>query len=239
MVAGPEEQWVRVRAEYGRVAGQGGCCSGSGCCSNDYSAAELEGIPQDALLGLGSGNPLRFAELRPGETVVDLGSGGGIDVFLASPQVGRDGRVIGVDMTPEMILRAHNVAELGRFTNVEFRLGMIEALPLDDEMADAVVSNCVINLSPDKPRVFREAFRILRPGGRLVISDVVRERDLSPLKDDCGCVATAVLRDAYLADISSAGFRESRIRSDRPWRTGPSGTEASAITIVAWKPRRR
>ena len=229
---------TRVREQYGRKAnGASNDCCGPGCCSPaGYSKGELERIPAEALLGEGSGNPARHADLRAGEVVVDLGSGAGVDVFLAASLVGPTGRAIGVDMTPAMLSRARRAAERAGARNVEFHLGVIEALPLADSIADVVLSNCVINLSPDKAAVFREAFRVLRPGGRLVISDIVQERPLLILDDDCGCVSNAMLRADYLQTIRTAGFRDLRIVEDRPWRSGPAGVDASALTLHAFKP---
>ena len=235
MKTAPEDQWERVRTRYAMTAELGGCCSEGTDCPSGYSAEDLAGTPSEAVLGLGSGNPVRFAEIQPEETVVDLGSGAGIDVFLAAQKVGPQGRAIGVDMTPEMIARARRAAARTQRTNVEFRLGRIEDLPLASDSVDVVLSNCVINLSPDKAAVFREAFRVLRPRGRLVISDIVQERELLLAEDDCNCVATAMRRDVYMEAIRTAGFRELEIRADSPWKTGPSGIEASAITIVTRK----
>jgi ubiquinone/menaquinone biosynthesis C-methylase UbiE len=192
----------------------------------------------DAFLGEGSGNPVRYADLKAGEVVVDLGSGAGVDVFLAATRVGPTGRAIGVDMTSEMLARARRAAEAAGVHNVEFREGVIETLPFADSTADVVLSNCVINLSPDKAAVYNEAFRVLRPGGRLVISDIVQERPLIVLDDDCGCVANAMLRTDYLSTIRGAGFRHLQIVEDRPWRTGPMGVDASALTLRAFKPKK-
>jgi len=181
---------------------------------------------------------VRHAELRPGETVVDLGSGGGIDVFLASSLVGPGGSATGVDMTPRMVARASTAAASHGVGNASFVLAPIEKLTLPDVHADVVLSNCVINLSPDKPAVFAEAFRILKPGGRLVISDVVQERDVGAIEDDCGCVGNAMVRADYLETIRAAGFVDLRIVEDRPWRSGPMGIDASAVTLTARKPER-
>ncbi len=230
---------TKVQERYALAASRGGCCRGDCCCAAEYSADELVRIPAESVLGLGSGNPVRAAGLHPGETVVDLGSGAGIDVFLAASHVGAEGRAIGVDLTPAMIERSRSAAGARRIENASFVLAPIERIPLADSIADVVLSNCVINLSPDKSAVFAEAFRILKPGGRLVISDIVQERDLGKIDDDCGCVATAMVRGEYLNAIRQAGFREPRITEDRPWRTGPNGTEASAVTLVAHKPNGR
>jgi len=229
---------AKVRERYSIAATSRGCCQGDACCAIAYSPEELTRIPAESVLGLGSGNPVRHADLRPGETVVDLGSGGGIDVFLAGSLVGPEGSATGIDMTPMMVTRASTAAASHRIPNASFLLAPIEKLPLPDAHADVVLSNCVINLSPEKPAVFAEAFRILKPGGRLVISDVVQERNLGAIEDDCGCVGNAMVRAEYLETIRGAGFAELRIVEDRPWRTGPIGIEASAVTLIARKPDR-
>lgn len=208
-----------VREKYGKIAS--GTDAGCGCgCGSDaaaigreigYDAQELAAVPEGANLGLGCGNPLQHARLGPGETVLDLGSGAGMDAFLAAREVGPTGRVIGVDMTPAMVERARENAAKAGVANVEFRLGEIEHLPLADASVDVVISNCVINLSQDKPQVFREALRALRPGGRLVVSDLVLT---APLPDGVrksveayvGCVAGASLLEEYLGFIREAGF---------------------------------
>ena len=225
-----------VRDQYGKIAAAGrtkGACCAPSCCQGGeaatatpcggqtsaglgYSQDELAAVPQGADLGLGCGNPQAVASLRPGETVLDLGSGGGIDCFLAARQVGPQGKVIGVDMTPEMIERARqNAAEDGA-TNVDFRLGEIEHLPVADGIVDVILSNCVINLSPDKPAVFREAFRVLKSGGRLAISDVVAtapvpEEVRKNVELHVGCIAGAALVDEIRAMLTDAGFGEIRV----------------------------
>jgi len=182
-----------------------------------YSEAQLEAVPDGANLGVGCGNPTAIDTLRPGETVVDLGSGAGMDAFLAARQVGPNGRVIGVDMTDAMLAKAReNARKTGLDAIVEFRKGNIEALPVEDESVDAIVSNCVINLSPEKERVYREAYRVLRPGGRIMISDVVLERPLPEAVLDSidaylGCVGGASLRGEYLETIAKAGFRDVKV----------------------------
>jgi SAM-dependent methyltransferase len=225
-----EDIRTTVREGYGKIALTGGsCCSlpMAGCCgggvqaaaigkSVGYSEEDLAAVPEGANLGLGCGNPVALASLREGETVVDLGSGAGFDAFLAARQVGPKGRVIGVDMTPEMLDRARGNARNGGYANVSFRLGEIEHLPVADREADVILSNCVINLSPDKEQVFREAFRVLRPGGRLLVSDIVLTRDLpEAVKESItawiGCVAGAVVREEYLAAVSAAGFADVRV----------------------------
>jgi arsenite methyltransferase len=232
-----------VRSHYGQIARTGGSCCGPECCtptqdtSGDkatrtsqqlgYSAEELAAVPEGANLGLGCGNPQAIAALREGETVVDLGSGGGFDSFLAARQVGPQGRVIGVDMTPDMINRARQNAGRTRLENVEFRLGEIEHLPVADQSVDVILSNCVINLSPDKPAVFREAFRILRPGGRLAISDVVALRAMpDEVRRDLalytGCVAGAATVEETRAMLAGAGFVDIEVTVNQ------SATEAMA-----------
>jgi SAM-dependent methyltransferase len=182
-----------------------------------YSDEQLEAAPEGANLGVGCGNPTAIDRLRPGETVVDLGSGAGMDAFLAARQVGPSGRVIGVDMTDAMLEKAReNARKTGLEATVEFRKGNIEALPIESGSVDAIISNCVINLSPQKDRVYAEAFRVLRPGGRIMISDVVLERPLPEavlhsIDAYIGCVGGATLRDEYLETIAKAGFREVRV----------------------------
>ncbi len=182
-----------------------------------YSQAELDIVPDGADMGLGCGNPQAIAALQEGETVVDLGSGGGFDCFLASPQVGDTGHVIGIDMTPDMISKARTNADTGKFTNVEFRLGEIENLPVADNSIDVVISNCVINLSPDKARVFAEIFRILKPGGRIAISDVVATLELpEAMRNDplliAGCMGNAALIGDLQTDIEAVGFSDIAIQ---------------------------
>lgn len=181
-----------------------------------YSAEELSSIPAEANMGLSCGNPTAYAHLRPGEIVVDLGCGGGLDIFLAAPKVGPDGRAIGIDMTPEMIERARRNAEKGGFTNVEFHLAKIDKLPLPDNSVDCVISNCVINLAPDKQAVFREIARVLKPGGRLAVSDIALKKELpsevsSDLLAYVGCVAGAILIDDYKQGLLDAGFAHAEI----------------------------
>jgi len=185
-----------------------------------YSQAEKSSMPEGSDLGLGCGNPQAIASLQPGETVVDLGSGGGIDCFLAAKQVGSKGKVIGVDMTPEMIDRSRTNARNADARNVEFRLGEIEHPPVADSTADVIMSNCVINLSPDKPAVFKEAFRILKPGGRLAISDIVATAELpDEIRQDLalhvGCIAGAATIDDTRTMLSDAGFEEIRIETTK------------------------
>jgi SAM-dependent methyltransferase len=209
-----------VRARYADLAaaGEAGCC-GPTTASRDkalamgYRAADLDGVPGGVNLALGCGNPQAIADLEPGEIVVDLGSGAGFDCFLAARQVGKTGHVIGVDMTHEMLAKARdNAARIGA-GNVEFRLGELEHLPIADSAADVVISNCVINLVPDKEQVFREAFRVLRPGGRLAVSDIVNTAPLAPeLEADpallCGCVAGAAPAERIAGWLVGIGFVE-------------------------------
>ncbi len=219
-----------VRQQYGRVAGRAASAAGCGtsCCSATaedagtssrrlgYTAEDMSAVPQGADMGLGCGNPQAIAALKPGETVLDLGSGGGFDCFLAVRQIGDAGRVIGVDMTPEMISRARANAVKGGVRNVEFRLGEIEHLPVADGVVDAIISNCVINLSPDKPRVFDEAYRVLKPGGRLAISDVVAFAELpQAVREDItlftGCMAGATMVAELEAMLQASGFTEIQV----------------------------
>lgn len=222
-----------VRARYGSIAAasEAGCCApaAASCCGADaadsaqgkarrmgYSEAELAAVPDGANLGLGCGNPQAIAAMRPGETVVDLGSGAGFDCFLAARQVGETGRVIGVDMTHEMLTKARaNAAHIGA-GNVEFRLGELEHLPIADGTADVVISNCVVNLVPDKAQVFHEAFRVLKRGGRLAVSDIVNTVPLpAELQADpallCGCIAGAAPAEQIKSWLASAGFVDVRV----------------------------
>jgi arsenite methyltransferase len=206
-----------VRERYGKIAKTKTepCGCGCGCTSTSqqigYSKGELASVPEGADLNLGCGNPIALASLKEGETVIDLGSGGGLDCFLAAKKVGEKGKVIGIDMTAEMLERARANAKKGGYKNVEFRLGEIENMPVADNTADIIISNCVINLSPDKKRVFSEAFRVLKPKGRLMISDMVLLKELpDKVKESVlayvGCVAGADLKEDYLGKIRQAGF---------------------------------
>lgn len=220
-----------VREKYGAMAESAGCgCGPSGCCGGGpateiadyigYTPEQLAALPEGANLGLGCGNPLAHADLRPGEVVLDLGAGAGMDVFLAARAVGPTGRAIGVDMTPAMLEKARATAARAGFTNVDFRLGEIEHLPVADASVDLVISNCVVNLSPAKDQVFREAFRALRPGGRMVVSDLVLVRPLSDavrasVEAYVGCVAGAAMKEDYLRDIRAAGFSDVEVVEER------------------------
>jgi len=206
-----------------------------------YRPEELGSIPGDADLGLGCGNPTALVSLEEGQVVVDLGSGGGIDCFLAADKVGPTGKVIGVDMTPEMVERARDNARKGGYTNVDFRLGTIEHLPVDDATADLVISNCVINLSPDKPGVFREAFRVLKPSGRIVVSDIVLTGELPPgikasLDAYVGCIAGAVFLDDYLGAMASAGFEEIRVVKKTSFPVDLTGLDVDGTNGAGFDP---
>lgn len=252
-----------VRESYAKVATgqQNGCCApGVGCCDTErptatsadklgYSADEIAALPEGADLGLGCGNPQAIASLKPGETVLDLGSGAGFDCFLASRSVGSTGYVIGVDMTPEMLTKARANAAKVNAANIEFRLGQIEQLPVADTSVDAIISNCVINLSPDKPQVFREAFRVLKPGGRLAVADIVRTAELPPeiasdLAALCGCVAGAASVNELEKLLRDSGFEQIRIQPKdiskefiRTWTTGRNAADfVVSSTIEAVKP---
>jgi SAM-dependent methyltransferase len=219
-----------IRKNYAEVAqkgNEGGCCSG-GCCSGapvniiqlskeiGYTDEEILSVPLEANMGLGCGNPIALASLKKGERVLDLGSGGGLDCFLASKQVGETGYVIGVDMTPEMVRLARKNAQESGVTNVEFRLGEIEHLPVEDGSIDVIISNCVINLSADKKQVFKEAFRVLKPGGRLSITDVVAIKQIPQnIKQDleliAGCIGGAEYVEEIRKMLQDAGFRNIRM----------------------------
>ena len=226
----PEKIRKIVQVHYAARVNSAGCCSGSGeqssCCGevdiNSYGQAigyaleELALLPDGANLGLGCGNPTAYADVKPGETILDLGSGWGMDAFIAARLVGEHGRVIGVDMTPEMIdLAQKNAAKVG-YTQVDFRLGLIEDLPVEDASVDVVISNCVVNLSTDKEKVYQEAYRVLKPGGRIAISDPVRVAEFPDAVKDAddayaGCIAGAASVDELEGYLKSAGFEQIRI----------------------------
>lgn len=227
-----EEKRAAVRERYGSIAEDQSCgCGGSSCCGDTpaqvgaqigYQISQLDSLPDGANLGLGCGNPTAIASLTDGETAIDLGSGAGIDCFLASREVGPAGHVIGVDMTPSMLSRARTNAETGGYANVEFRLGEIEHLPVADATAHLVMSNCVINLSVDKAAVFREAFRVLKPGGRLSVSDIVLDGELPDhIRDDASaysaCIGGAIAREEYVRAIENAGFTDVSVVSEKPF----------------------
>lgn len=243
-----------VQSRYGDIARQttGSCCGdGCGCGASDvsvkrYDEALLSGVPQDAInLSLGCGDPVTIASLKPGETVLDLGSGGGIDCFMAARQVGESGHVIGVDMTPEMLQKANTNKALHGFTNVEFRQGHIESLPVENSSVDVIMSNCVINLSPDKPSVFREAFRVLKPGGRISVSDIVTEGEFSPeQRADAAmwaeCVSGAIDVTDYTAAMAAAGFVEITVldknNADNLVEVQPGMPRIYSARVTAQKP---
>ncbi len=246
MTINTTERRAAVRERYARAAVTGdSCCGPDDCgpsaantsatgavatptademgCSVGYDQDELASLPEGANLGLGCGNPVALASLAPGETVLDLGSGAGIDCFLAAERVGPEGRVIGVDMTPEMVERARaNALKVG-VANVEFRLGEIEALPVADASVDAVISNCVLNLSADRPRVLAEAMRVLRPGGRVMISDLVSSRPMPDFvahskESLVGCLPVRI--GEYEADLSAAGFTDISVEKRQRYPSG-------------------
>lgn len=220
-----------VREGYAKAIKQTpSCCSLSSCCGGTsqaqaisktvgYSDAEMSAVPEGANVGFGCGNPVALASLKEGDVVLDLGSGAGFDAFLAAQRVGKTGRVIGVDMTPEMLEKARANAEKGGYKNVEFRSGEIEELPVEDSSIDVIISNCVINLSPDKKTVFKEAHRVLKSGGRLMVSDLVLVKELpKEVKDSIeayvGCLAGAIKKDEYLKLITMAEFKDVKVVSE-------------------------
>lgn len=218
-----------VRDGYAQIikAGSSCCTRDNSCCGGTdlaqgtskaigYTDEELKSVPEGSNLGLGCGNPVALASLKEKETVLDLGSGAGFDCFLAANKVGKKGKVIGVDMTPDMVEKARENARKGKYENVEFRLGEIENLPVADNYADAIISNCVINLSPDKDRVFEEAFRVLKPGGRLMVSDIVLLNELPDIIKNSvaayiGCLSGAMMKDDYIGAVKAAGFNNINI----------------------------
>ncbi len=239
-----------VKDGYAKVArNKSSCCApdiaccGSGDPTKDiskkigYTDTDLKAVPDGANLGLGCGNPIALASLQEGETVLDLGSGAGFDVFLAAARVGKAGRVIGVDMTPEMITKAKENAENGNYGNVEFRLGDIEKLPVDRETVDVVISNCVINLSPDKRTVFQEAYRTLKPGGRLMVSDIVLLKELpegikNSVEAYVGCLSGAVMKAEYMEAIKAAGFQEVRILDETSFPVDCMANDPTAQAVI-------
>jgi len=239
-----------VRKNYAQIAKQGKSCStpSSSCCGSGnavheisrkmgYSEGELKTVPDGANLGLGCGNPVALASLEAGETVLDLGSGAGFDCFLAAGRVGRTGKVIGVDMTPEMIEKARDNAEKGNYSNVEFRLGEIENIPAADNSIDVIISNCVINLSPDKKRVFAEAFRVLKPGGRFFVSDIVLTEAIpdnirNSVEAYVGCIAGATMKKEYLNAIKAAGFQEVKVFEETSFPVEEMVNESTARALA-------
>jgi SAM-dependent methyltransferase len=242
-----------VRERYASIAKKGSSCCGpqptdSPCSCQPptakaisktigYSDEEMGSVPEGANLGLGCGNPVALASLKEGETVLDLGAGAGFDVFLAANRVGKSGRVIGIDMTPEMVSQARANAEKGGYENVEFRLGEIENIPAADSSVDVIISNCVINLSPDKKGVFGEAFRVLKPGGRLMVSDIVLLRELpdfikKSVTAYTGCVSGALPRNEYLEAIKGAGFREVKVLEETSFSIDCIANDPAAKEII-------
>jgi SAM-dependent methyltransferase len=236
-----------VKDSYGKIARGGSCCSCN--CKNDneriaksigYSDDEMSAVPE-ANLGLGCGNPTALGEIKEGMTVLDLGSGAGFDCFLAAKKVGKTGKVIGVDMTPRMLQKARENAEKYGFSNTEFRLGEIESLPVEDNSVDVIISNCVINLSPDKSKVFKEAHRVLKKGGRLFVSDIVLLKELSQKDREnealiAGCVGGAILRDDYLALMKKAGFTVKTLSEDKEIsKRQYDGFPLESLKVVATK----
>ena len=249
---GDSELKEYVKERYGEIAKTEDSCCPSSCCGPSapdmalkigYSADDLEEVPESSIMGLGCGNPVALASLKEGEVVLDLGSGGGIDVFLAARMVGARGRAIGVDMTEEMVLRARAAASEHGFENVEFRLGEIESLPVEDSSVDAVISNCVINLSPDKEKVFQEAHRVLKPGGRIMISDLVTYGELpDEVKRSfsawAGCIAGALEKNQYLDTIRRAGFKDIQVVSESTFSIDVSRQlkgKMASIQVEAYK----
>jgi SAM-dependent methyltransferase len=240
-----------VRERYSKIAKKGtSCCPTCVPCGIDaieqaknigYSEEQLRNIPESAIVGLGCGNPTALADLKSGEIVLDLGAGAGIDVFLAANKVGSEGHVIGIDMTEEMVKRANKTAKKYGYKNVEFKLGEIENLPLEDNSVDVIISNCVINLSSDKLRAFREAYRVLKPGGRILISDLVTEGELPEdirknFEAWAGCTAGALEKKEYLDTIKKAGFRDVNIVSQKTfYEPGLDGRLAGKITSITVK----
>ncbi|MBA7578213.1 MAG: arsenite methyltransferase [Dehalococcoidia bacterium] len=245
-----EEIKKSVREGYAKIAQQDSTCCNttSSCCNNTdlarnmsktigYTEEEMDRVPEGANLGLGCGNPVALASLKEGETVLDLGSGAGFDCFLAADKVGKNGKVIGIDMTPEMIEKARENARQGDYTNAEFRLGEIENLPVADNSVDVVISNCVINLVPDKRRVFKETFRVLKPGGRLMVSDIVLLRELpdfikNSIEAYIGCLSGAIMRDEYIGAIEAAGFQDARIADETSFPVDCMANDPTAKVIM-------
>lgn len=245
----PDEIKKAVRKAYARAAKRGSSCcdqTRSSCCTPDnattrscgvgYSQDELRSIPEGADLGLGCGNPVAIASLQEGQTVLDLGAGGGVDCFLAANKVGRKGKVIGVDMTPEMIDRARANAEKNDYHNVEFRLGEIEHLPVADNSVDVVISNCVINLAADKKQVLKEAYRVLKSGGRIAISDLALLKELLPeirnsIQAYTDCIGGAILLEEYKNILEKVGFKEIKLTTNKAVNISEEGVEEIARQV--------
>lgn len=239
-----------VRKGYAKIAKKGGSCCApiNSCCESPnvaedisrkigYTEKDFKAVPEGSNLGLGCGNPIALAALKEGEIVLDLGSGAGFDCFLAAKKVGKKGKVIGVDMTPEMIEKARENAKKGKYENVEFRLGEIENLPVADNSVDVVISNCVINLSPDKKRVFKEAFRVLKLDGRLMISDIVLLKELpdflkNSIEAYIGCLSGAIMKDEYLGIIKTAGLQDVKIIGETSFPIECMANDPTAKAIV-------
>jgi arsenite methyltransferase len=252
MNQGPDQIHEAVRAAYGEVARtRKDATAATPCCGtaesrSDYTTEEISSVPKGAYLGEGSGAPVRYAGLKPGDTVVDLGSGAGMDTCLAAQRVGPTGRVFGFDLTREMVERARAIAAQAGFANVTFTEADIARLPLGDGSADAAISNCVINLAPDKGAVYRELFRVLKPGGRISVADIVLrgpKQEIHSLYKRasagnwCACVAGALEEQEYLDTITAAGFGEIQRVAERPAQSQPGGTvRAVAVTLTAVKP---
>ena len=253
-----EEIKQAVREHYSALARQAAsCCGGEGtssqvgsCCGGEgtsslaaalYQTEKIQGLPESVTAAsAGCGNPLAFGEMQPGETVLDLGSGGGIDCFLAGQEVGSGGKVIGLDMTPAMVALARENKEKLGADNVEFRLGEIEHMPVESQSVDVIISNCVINLSPDKDAVFEDAYRVLRPGGRLCVSDIVLLAELPPevfasLERWAACVAGALQRDSYLDKIRRAGFTQVEVPEETEISIAALGVKIASIKVKAVK----
>jgi arsenite methyltransferase len=252
-----EEIKKQVRENYGKIARGGDSCCGTAssgcgasgsCCGTSttdtiskrigYADKDIKSAPEGANLGLGCGNPVALASLKDGDVVLDLGSGAGFDCFLASERVGKTGKVIGVDMTAEMLEKARKNAEVGNYNNVEFRLGEIENLPVADNAINAIISNCVINLSPDKPRVFQEAFRVLKPGGKLMVSDIVLLNKLpdvimNSISAYVGCIAGALLKDEYINTIKNIGFKNIQVIDEKVFPTDLMLNDPTVKTLIS------
>jgi len=237
-----------VKRAYAEIALKGtSCCALSSCCGAQdtaesvsrmvgYSRKDMAEVPEGANLGLGCGNPIALASIKEGDVVLDLGSGAGFDAFLAAKKVGGKGLVIGIDMTPEMINKARANAKKGKYANVEFRLGEIEKLPVKDVSVDIIISNCVINLSPDKKKVFKEAFRVLKPGGRLMISDLVLLKELpETIKESVaaytGCIAGAINKKEYLECVKDAGFKDIKVVGETYYPVEAMANDATAQVV--------